>query len=136
MKYKKSSIPEPSLGEDYSNEVDQVVPDQSMSLDEILTRFVRGEALPVGMDVQEGDEDADPTLSNVDLEKLANSDLVDKAEFVDRLTELQKKYNDQEKEKARLLAEKKQKEYEALDQKRIRLAAKKLAAKESTKKLA
>lgn len=131
MKFKKSSIPVPSEGTDYSNEVDQVVPDQSMSLDEILTRFTRGEQLPVGMDVQEGDDSDNPL--NVDLEKLANSDLVDKEEFIDKLKELQSQYNKQEKEKAEKEAEKKRKEFEALDAKRIRIAAKKLAAKESTK---
>lgn len=133
MKFKKSSIPEPSVGTDFSQEIDQVVPDQSMSLEEILTRFTRGEQLPVGMEVQEGDESDNPL--NVDLEKLANSDLVDKEEFIGKLKDLQDRYNQQEKAKAQAEAKRKQEEFEKLDQKRIRMAARKLA-KESKEKLA
>lgn len=131
MKYKLSSLPEPSLGEDYSNEVDQVVPDQSMSLEEILTRFVRGESLPVGMEVQEGDDSDNPL--NVDLEKLANSDLVDKEEFVGKLRDLQARYDAQEKKKAAELEEKKRKEFAEKDAKRIRMAARKLAKENKEK---
>lgn len=133
MQFKKSSIPAPSVGADYSEIESIVVPDQSMSLEEILTRFVRGEQLPVGMETQEGDDSDSPL--NVDLEKLANSDLVDKEEFVGKLKALQAEYNKQEKEKAEAVALKKKQEFEKLDQKRIRIAARKLA-KESKEKLA
>lgn len=133
MNFKKSSIPKPAQGTDYSNVIDQVVPDQSMSLEEILTRFVRGESLPVGKEVNHGDESDNPL--NVDLEKLANSDLVDKEEFIDKLKDLQEKYNAQEAKKAQAEAERKRKEFEELDKKRIRTAARKLA-KENSQKLA
>lgn len=134
MFYKKSSIPEPSLGEDYSNEIDIVVPDQSLTLEEILTRFTRGETLPVGMDVNDG-EDSDNPL-NIDLEKLANSDLVDKEEFIGKLRSLKNEYQEQERKKAAEVKAEQQKKFEELDKKRIRIAAKKLAAEESSKKLA
>lgn len=134
MKFKKLSIPEPSVGTDYFDVIDQVVPDQSMSLDEILTRFVRGESLPVGFDVQEGDEnETRPELADVDLEKLANSDLVDKAEFVDKLKNLQYAYDKQEREKAEIIKAEKQKKFEELDKKRIRMEARKLAKSEKNK---
>lgn len=133
MKFKLSSCPEPSEGQDYTNEIDQVVPDQGLSLEEILTRFTRGEPLDVGFDTNQGSEDENPL--NIDLEKLANSDLVDKAEFIGQLQELQKKYEDQEKAKAAEAAAKKQKEFEELDKKRIQTAARKLA-KDNSQKLA
>lgn len=133
MKYKLSSIPEPALGVDYSEEVDLVVPDQSMSLEEILYRFTRGESLPVGFDVN-FDEDSDMSNPlNVDLEKIANSDLVDREEFIDKLKDVQRRYNEQEKAKAEAEAKRKEEEFKKLDEKRIRLAARKLAKESSNK---
>lgn len=79
------------------------VPNQNMSLKEILTRFTRNEALPIGKDqtFHEGE---------YDLEKVKASDLVDKAEFIDKMKETQSAYKKQElaKEKAaRAAAQKK-----------------------------
>lgn len=125
MEFKKSAIPVPSKGTDYSKEVDIVVPDQSMSLQEILERFTRGEPLEVGHDVQDGDDSDNPL--NIDLEKLANSDLVDKAEFVEKLKDVQRRYNVQEKEKAAKIKAQKLEEYKRKDQKRIQAAARKIA---------
>lgn len=138
MKFKKSSIPSPSVGTDYSNVVDQVVPDQNMSLHEILTRFTRGEVLPVGKDVNDGVQEESDThfLANVDLEKLATSDLVDKEEFVNKLRSIQQEYDKQQAEKAAALKAKQKEEFAKADAKRIRMAAKKLAAKQNPEKLA
>lgn len=105
MKYKKTSIPNPSLGVDYSKEVDQVVPDQSMSLQEILARFTRGEPVPVGHETSEG-------IQEHDLEKLKHADLVDKAEYKEKLEEIKTKYEKQEAAKAK---KQKQKEAEELE---------------------
>lgn len=132
MKFKSSAIPNPSLGEDYSQVEDIVVPDQSMSLEEILVRFTRGEPLQVGFDAEFGSEEMDNPL-NVDLEKLANSDLVDKEEFIRSLKELQGRYNKQEKEKADKLAAEKLAAFEKKDALRIKRAAKKLAEQSSGK---
>lgn len=135
MQYKKSSLPEPWEGVDYTNEIDQVIPDQSMTLEEILTRFTRGETLPVGMEFADGDEEGDNPLG-VDLEKVKNSDLVDKAEFIEKLKDVQRQFDEQEQKKA---ADKKAAEAKAFaekDAKRIRMAARKLVAKDSSKKLA
>lgn len=127
MKYKSVSIPAPSKGADYSKEVDQVVPDQSMSLEEILRRFTRGEAVPAGHDVAFDDD------SDIDMEKLATADLVDKAEMAQQMRDVQSKFDEQEK--SRKAAEKKAKDEadKKAEQKRINLAARKLAKGNSEK---
>lgn len=109
-------MPAPSDGVDFSKEESVVVPDQSMSLQEILERFTRGEPLPVMHETQYGDDDLDNPL-NEDLEKMANADLVDKAEYRDRLKEVQVNYEKQEKiksaKKAKEAAEMAEKERES-----------------------
>lgn len=70
-----------------------VVPDQSLSLQEILLRFTRNEQLPIGKDVQFHESDDD-------LEKVSKMDLVDRAEYVDKLKETQKGFEKQERKKA------------------------------------
>lgn len=98
MKFKSIAIPVASQGEDFTDVIDQVVPDQSMSLEEILHRFTRNESLPVAMQAEYGDDDIENPL-NVDLEKMATADLVDKEQFTDQLKEVKKAYEKQEKEK-------------------------------------
>lgn len=86
-------------GLDLSKQEVLVVPDQSLSIQEILDRFTIGEELPIGRGVQYGeDEDMDNPL-NVDLEKMADADLVDKAEYTEKLREVQRRYEKQEKAK-------------------------------------
>lgn len=92
-----------------------VVPDQSLSLHEIIARFTRGEAVPVGHDVQFHE-------SEDDLEKVAKKDLVDRAEFVDKLKRTQAEFKKQE---ARNAAKAKKKlEDEALEKARKELQEK------------
>lgn len=126
MRYKTLAIPKPSLGADFSKEKNIVVPDQSMTLEEILSRFTRDEALPVGQQIEYGDEDMENPL-NVDLEKMALADLVDKAEYAESLSEVVKNFEKQEKQKA--AAEKKAQDdaFKIADDERVRLAAEKLA---------
>lgn len=76
-----------------------VVPDQAMSLQEILTRFTRNEQLPIGKNAQYDDGDHD-------LEKVQHGDLVDRAEFVEEMREIHKSYDRQEKAKAKAAREK------------------------------
>lgn len=123
IKFKAIAFPLPSLGLDLSKEKKLVVPDQSMSLEEILARFTRGEALPVGNEVQYGTENDDPL--NVDLEKLANSDLVDKAEHIEKLKQVSIDYESQQK----LQAEKRQADQNEAAKKRESIRIKKLAKK-------
>jgi len=133
MKYKGKAIPKPSPGVDFTNEKSIVVPDQSMSLEEILRRFTRSESLPVGKKTEYGDESDNPL--NVDLEKLAKSDITERHEYMDKLDEVQKQYNRQEKIKAEDLKKAEAERAKIAEQKRINLAAKRLA-KENSKKLA
>lgn len=89
MKWKSSSIPTPSKGVVYTDKK-IVVPNQSMSLEEILHRFTRGEPLAIGREVQYHESDDD-------LEKVSNMDLVDRQEFVEKLKSTRKEYDKQEK---------------------------------------
>lgn len=92
MKYKKSSLPAPTLGISFIGIKDIVVPDQSMSLEYILKRFTRGEPVAVGHETSEG-------IQEEDLEKMKHADLVDKAEFKDRLEQVKTKHAEQEARK-------------------------------------
>lgn len=76
-----------------------VVPNQSMSLHEILERFTRNEELPIGRDVQYHE-------SEDDLEKIAHMDLVDREEYADKFRETQKAYKKQEAAKQKAAKEK------------------------------
>lgn len=92
MKFKSKTIPAIWAGIT-TTEKKTVIPNQSMSLEEILKRFTRGETLDIGREPQYH-ESAD------DLEKISNADLVDKQEFVDKLKDTQREYSKQEKRKA------------------------------------
>lgn len=100
MIFKKSAIPVPSQGL-VITEVDQVVPDQSLSLREILTRFVRDESLPVGGKGQFGnglDPEVDSPL-NIDIEKAAHWDLTERDEFNQKVEEMKETFEKQERAK-------------------------------------
>lgn len=97
MRFKSIANPGPSEGIRITDKK-AVRPNMSMSLQEILERFTRGEALEIGRDVEYDDGDDD-------LEKVAHMDLVDRAEFVDRLKHTARQYEKQEKAKAKKEAE-------------------------------
>lgn len=115
MKFKSNALPIPSIGISFKGVKDQVVPDQSLSLREILERFTRGESLPIHHEPSEG-------IQDVDLEKIRHADLVEQHEFIDSLKEVQVKYDSQEREKAAKLAA----------EKKARVAAKKKKAEENS----
>lgn len=120
MKYNASATPRPSPGETFTGE-SIVVPNMSMSLEEILQRFTRGEPLAIGKE--------DPVYheSDDDLEKVSHLDMVDRAEYVEKLKVTQKEYEKQEKRKAKA-------ERERLDKLAVeKLAAEKLAAEKNAK---
>lgn len=94
MKYKAIALPTPAQGVSFKGTKKNVVPSQAMSLQTILERFTRNEAVPVGRDVAYGDDNDD------DLEKVKHMDLVDREEFVNKLKQTQTKYEKQEKAKA------------------------------------
>lgn len=119
MQFKSKSRPPVSAGLSFKGSKKLTVPDQSMSLKEILQRFVRGESLPI-------DKGGEYHESEDDLEKLARMDLVDKAEYIEQQREVQKKYERQEKDK-----EKKRRESIAKEE-RERIAAEVRAEAEKT----
>lgn len=90
-----------------------------MSLEEILRRFTRGEALEIGRDPVFDDQGDD------DLEKVQHMDLVDREEYVDKLKSTKKQFEKQEKERAK-------QEKARLDKLAVeKLAADKLAAEKA-----
>lgn len=91
MKYRAYSLPLPTVGEDYTNVIELTVPDQSMSLQYIIERFTRGEKLAVDNGSQGNYFDGDE-----DLEKLSMADLVDRAEYADKLRQVKIKFDRQE----------------------------------------
>lgn len=99
-------------GQDFSKVVDMTVPDQSLSLQEILERFVRNEPLPIG---KGGEYDDDADLDNplsIDLEKIARADMTEVMEYYNALEDLKKRYDAQEKKAAQEKAEADKLEYE------------------------
>lgn len=105
MKFKSIACPTISKGVRYSGKK-LVVPNQAMSLQEILERFTRGEPLPIAQPINYHE-------SEDDLEKVSHMDLVDKEEYIDKLKTTQQEYSKQEKNKIKKLNEKLRKE--ALD---------------------
>lgn len=97
MKFKSSSAPKESVGQTGFGPK-TVVPNQALSLEEIIARFTRGETLSIGRDVSYHESDDD-------LEKVSHMDLVDREEFVEKLKTTQKEFEKQEKRKATKLQE-------------------------------
>lgn len=103
MIYRTSTIPKPSEGISFIGVKDEVVPDQSMSLQYILEKFTRGEPLAVAHPTSEGVQDED-------LEKIRHADLVDKAAYSAKLEGIKKAHEKQEAKKAKAQKEKDEKE--------------------------
>lgn len=118
MKYLSRSIPDIAKGVKIRGKK-ITLPNQSLSLEEILARFTRGEPLEIGKG--EGQYDDGPD----DLEKIGHMDLVERDEFVAKQKETQRKFKQQEDKK--LKAQK-----ERLDKLAVeKLAADKLAAEKA-----
>lgn len=104
MKFKAIASPKPAKGQgEFPPSI--TTPDQSMSLEEILERFTRGEPVAIGRDAKYHDSDDD-------LEKIQTMDLVDREEYVERLKHTQETFKKQDK--ARKAAEEKRLENEAI----------------------
>lgn len=114
MIFKSTSIPKPSLGKDFTKIPKITVPDQSLSLQEILERFTRGETQAIGNPVYYMD-------TQYDLEKVAKMDLVDKQAFIDEQKLVSKHWNQQEAKKAAQLKE--QARQQAIAEAKAQLAA-------------
>lgn len=97
--FKAIAWPDASKGESFEGQPVLVVPNQSLSLQDIIERFTRGEAVPVGNDVNFHDSDDD-------IEKIRHMDLVDREEFMNSLERIQERYKEFEQRKAKEQAEK------------------------------
>lgn len=133
MKYKNTAIPAPWEGVSFEGIPDEVVPDQSMSLQEIIERFTRGEPVAVGKEGHYGDDDVD-TDESYDASKMASADLVDQAEFIEAQKEIVKAWERQEAKKK--AAEKKAADEAAkkAEEERIAKAAEELVKKKTDPK--
>lgn len=96
MKFKSSASPAPYPGKKKFGKK-LTAPDQSMSLKEILTRFTRNEALPIGKDVEYGDE------GDEDLEKISGMDLTEQAEIIEKQKAIRERFVKQEKDRIKQL---------------------------------
>lgn len=92
MNYKSIACPE-FPPQPYVKRKKLTVPNQSMSLQEILQRFTRGEPLPIGNEVSFHESDDD-------LEKVKTMDLVDRETYVDHLKQTQKDFEKQERRRS------------------------------------
>lgn len=98
--WKKQSWPDPDLGISFEGIESLVVPDQSLTLQEILERFTRKEELPIALDAEGGfDDDEFDNPLNVDLEKMAMSDLTEKEAYVKELRKVRAEWQRQEDER-------------------------------------
>lgn len=101
LSFKQKAIPNPSDGLDLSGEELITVPDQSLSLQEILDRFTRKESLPIANDgLYENDNDE---VGETDLGKFHAMDIVDQYSHIENMFEKQKRY-ESELEQARAKA--------------------------------
>lgn len=86
-------------GQDFSNCELLTLPNQAMSLQEIISRFIRAEPLAIGKDVSFFE-------SEDDLEKLLRLDPVDKDAYIAKMRKVQSDYNTQEELRAQKREEK------------------------------
>lgn len=127
--YKQSARPMADKGISFKGVPNILVPDQGMSLNDILKRFTRGEAVPVGQPVHY--EDAGDRF-DIDVEKMQFADMTERAEFSKKLQEVRDEYDRQMKEKAKADKAKAEAEAKKDFEKRVRIAARK-QAKQSSK---
>lgn len=104
----------PYKGQDFSKVEVLTIPDASMSLQEIIDRFTRNEAVDVGFPVNFHE-------SEDDLEKLRFLDPVEKREYIEKMKAVQDAYNVQEEKNRIALEEKTRKEFIAKVEKQERL---------------
>lgn len=88
MKYKSIALPKPSQGESFEGQVSLVRPDETMSLEEILLRFSKGESLDIGQKFFYPD-----TEDEIDYEKMHRMDLVEIEEIKRGTQEYIEEYN-------------------------------------------
>lgn len=136
MKFKSIAIPAPSSGVP-GGRPKEVVPNQSMSLKEMLERFVRKEPLPVAHSGKFGSEgEIDPESDsefNIDQEKAKGWDLTEKEEFADKVRAKHAEWHAAEQEKLRKQKAEAEAKAKADWDKKVRMEARKLAKKAGQK---
>jgi len=85
MKFISIAHPKPSEGIGFDPKTSLVIPDQSLTLEQILERFTRGEQLTVGKPTYY--DDLDEEQEGYDYEKIRQMDMIDKAELLQSLKE-------------------------------------------------
>lgn len=137
IQYKSIVSPSPRpASRDWTKVEKLTVPDQSLSLQDILERFTRKEALPIGKEVSYNDEVEIDSPFAVDLEKLAKADIIDKNEAVAQWKEVSQTY--EREQKAREAQQKKAAEKAAkeAEESRIQKEVEARVAKQSSKESA
>lgn len=135
MKFRGISLPAPFKGIPVTWK-DQVVPDQSMSLKDILTRFVRREALPVSKDTYYGSQTGiDPDSEsefNVDQEKAQYWDFTEKADFKEKVDNAKREHEQYQSAKKKRAEAKKAEAEKAEFERKVEEAAARKAAQKGT----
>lgn len=131
VKFKAVAWPAPPKPKDYKDQVRVTLPDQSLSLEDILDRFTRNESVPVGKHVQFDSEAELDSAMTVDIEKIMRADLVERANYFDMLENVKKTFEKEEKARQKKTAE-------AELEKRIKaeLAAREAVAKQNSEQSA
>lgn len=111
-------------GQDFSHEEVLTVPDEDMSLQEIIERFTRGEALPQGFPTSyyEGEDD---------IEKLQHLDIVDKRAYVEKMQTVLDQFDKEEQSRKELVL--KQERSKFLKKEEAKIRAKIKAEEDSAK---
>lgn len=108
-------------GEDYSKSEILVVPNQSMSLHEILLRFTRKERLPVSHEHIYGDDIAEKgvPIGDLDLEKESRQDIFDMHQRAESIRDRIKLAREKQRKKLEEIeAAKKEKEKEVIPERK------------------
>lgn len=130
MMYKKSAQGN-SPGISFKGVPCLVVPDQSLKLQDILARFVRREALPVGQVGRYGSEGSiDPESDsplNIDQEKAKYWDLTEKDEFAREVMRVRAEHETKVRKLEAEAKAKKEADEKAAFDKKVRIAARKYA---------
>lgn len=132
--YKSIASPEPQRPTvDWSKMEKLTVPDQSLSLQDIIDRFSRNEALPIGKQTSYNDEIEIDSVFAVDLEKLGKADIIEQMEHAEQWKQISDVYKEEEKARnAKKAAEKAKAQKEAEKKAYVDEYKAKMAAKDST----
>lgn len=121
LKFRAIAFPATSVGTSFKDVKKAVIPDQSIGLEKLLKRFTRGESMPV---LHQGNYGV---VGNYDLEKMKFLDPVERGEIIESMKFIESKFKKQKD--AEEAAQKEAAEKKALEDydKKVRIAARKIA---------